>query len=571
MIILGITAFQRDSAACVLLDGRLVAAAEEERFTRKKHDGSFPYGAINYCLGEVGASINDVAWVGFCADPWLNMHRKMFHLARHFPKSLAFFRTRPDCGGGFPFMIVAKSYLKKLPGYDPQQARFKFQFVERQTAHAHSCFTISPFDRAAILSADCITDWTTTLLASGRGNKISKFKGICFPSSLGAFYTALAMFLGFKRNSDEYELMDLSSYGKTDEYYDEFKRVIRLLPDGEYKTDVSFFKYQYGQIPYYSDKFLLTFGADRKPDEELTDRHADVARGGQRRLEDAMVHIADYLHKVTGNRKLCLSGSVALNGVINGKLLRQTEFEETFIQPAAYAAGAAVGAAFYINSAVLGNGRDFVMDHPFWGPECNHDEIEAFLKLSKVPYRQLKNPSAEAARLLSKGRIVGWFQGRMEFGPHALGKRSILADPRDPKMKDLLNETIKHRESFRPFGASVLAEKMSEYFDCSSLSPFMLLASSVLPKMRDVIPSVTHVDGTARVHTVEKETDSLYYSLIAEFEKLTHVPVVLNASFNLEDEPIVCTPEDALRCFYTTGIDDLVIGDFLMSKTEGRV
>ena len=364
--------------------------------------------------------------------------------------------------------------------------------------------------------------------------------------------------------------MGLSSYGKTDKYYNEFKRVVRLVPDGEYEMDMSFFNYQYGEIPYYSDKFLLTFGDDRKPGQEVTDRHAEVARGGQLRLEDAMLHIANYLHTVTGSRNLCLNGGVALNCVANGRLLRQSEFEETFIQPAANDAGAAVGAAFYIHNGLLGNKRDFVMDHAFWGPEYSHDEIEAFLKLSKVPYKNVKNPSAEAARLLAKGRIVGWFQGRMEFGPHALGKRSILADARDPKMKDLVNDLVKHRESFRPFAPSILAEKVSEYFDFSYPSPFMLLAYNVLPEKRDVIPSVTHVDGTGRVHTVEKGTDPLYYSLIAEFEKLTGVPVVLNTSFSVEEEPIVCTPKDALRSFYTTGIDDLVIGNFLLSKTRDR-
>ncbi len=570
MIILGITAFQHDSAACVLVDGKLMAAAEEERFTRKKHDGGFPYGAISYCLNEIGASINDVAWVGFCVNPWLNLHRKIFHLARHFPRTLTFFRGQAECSSRIPSMMVAKSYLKKLPGYEPQQARFKFQFVEHHIAQAYSCFTISPFDEAAILSADGIGEWTTTLLASGRGNKISKFKEIYFPFSLGAFYATLTMFLGFKRNSDEYEVMGLSSYGKTDKYYNEFKRVIRLAPDGEYEMDMSFFNYQYGEIPYYSDKFLLTFGADRKPGQEVTDRHAEVARGGQRRLEDALVHMANYLHKVTGSRKLCLSGGVALKSVANGMLLKQAGFEETFIQPAANDAGAAVGAAFYIHNGLLGNKRDFVMDHAFWGPEYSHDEIEAFLKLSKVPYREVKDPSAEAARLVSQGRIVGWFQDRMEFGPHALGKRSILADPRDPKMKDVVNELVKRRKSFRPFGLSILAEKVSEYFDFSYPSPFMLLVCNVLPEKRDVIPSVTHVDGTGRVQTVEKDTDPLYYNLIAEFEKLTGVPVVLNTSLSIEGEPIVCTPRDALRCFYTTGIDDLIISDFLLSKTEGR-
>ena len=346
--------------------------------------------------------------------------------------------------------------------------------------------------------------------------------------------------------------------------------MIRLLPDGEYELDMSFFNYQYGEIPYYSDKFLLTFGDDRKPGQEVTDRHAEVALGGQRRLEDTMIHMANYLRQVTGSKNLCLNGGVALNCVANGKLLMQTEFEEIYVQPAAYDAGAAIGAAFYIHNGLLGAKRDFVMDHAFWGPEYSRDEVEAFLKLAKVSYKEVKDPAAEAAKLLAEGRIVGWFQGRMEFGPRSLGKRSILADPRDPKMKDVVNELVKHRESFRPFAPSVLAEKVSEYFDFSYPSPFMLLVYNVLPEKRDIIPSVTHVDGTGRVHSVEKDMDPLYYKLIAEFEKLTGVPVVLNTSFNIKEEPIVCTPKDALRCFYTTGLDDLVIGDFLLSKTQDR-
>jgi len=570
MIILGITAFQHDSAACVLVDGKLRAAAEEERFTRKKHDGGFPYGAINYCLDEIGASINDVAWVAFCINPWLNLHRKVFHLARYFPRTLAFCRDQADYSSGIPSMMIAKRYLRRLPGYDPKQARFKFQFVEHHIAHAYSCFTISPFDDAAILTADGIGEWTTTLLAQGRGNTITKFKEMYFPFSLGAFYTTLTTYLGFKRNADEYKVMGLSSYGKTDEYYNEFKRVIRLAPDGEYEMDMSFFNYQFGEVPYYSEKFLLTFGEDRKPGQEVSDRHAEVARGGQRRLEDALLHMANHLHKITGSKNLCLNGGVALNCVANGRLIKETQFEETYIQPAAYDAGAVVGAAFFIHNGILGNPRDFVMDNAFWGPQYTHDQVEAFIRLAKVPFQEVKDPSKEAAKLLANGHIVGWFQGRMEFGPRALGKRSILADPRDPNMKDVVNEQVKHRESFRPFAPSILAEKVSEYFDFSYPSPFMLLVYNVLPKKRDVIPSVTHVDGTGRVHTVVKSMDPLYYNLIAEFERLTGVPVVLNTSFNIKEEPIVCTPKDALRCFYTTGLDDLVIDNFVLSKTPGQ-
>lgn len=568
MIILGITAFQHDSAACILVDGKLMAAGEEERFSRKKHDGGFPYGAINYCLSHVGARISDVDWVGFCINPWLNIHKKAFHLLVNLPRTLAFLRDQADYSSGIPSMMVAKSYLKKLPGYRPQEARFKFQFVEHHIAHAYSSFTISPFDDAAVLSADGIGEWTTTLLSTGRGNTVRKLKEVYFPVSLGAFYTTLTMYLGFRRNTDEYKVMGLSSYGKTGKYYDEFKRVVRLLPDGGYDMDMSFFNYPYGEIPYYSDKFLLTFGDDRKPDGEVLDRHADVALGGQRRLEDAMLHMTRYLHKVSGSKNLCLNGGVALNCVANGRIIKETPYENIYVQPAAYDAGAAIGAAFYIHNKVLSNRREFVMDHAFLGPEYSQNEIREFLELSKAPYKEVKDPSATAAKLLAKGRIVGWFQGRMEFGPRALGKRSILADARDPKMKDVVNELVKHRESFRPFAPSILAEKVGEYFDFTYPSPFMLLVYNVLPEKRDVIPSVTHVDGTGRVHTVDKNMDPLYYNLIAEFEKLTGVPVVLNTSFNIKEEPIVCTPKDALRCFYTTGLDDLVIGNFHLSKTR---
>jgi len=565
MIILGITAFQHDSAACLVVDGQLVAAAEEERFSRKKHDGGFPFGAIQYCLAQVGATINDVDWVGFCINPWLNLHKKALHLIRYFPRTIAFLRDQADYASGIPSMMVASSYLKRLPGYDKSKARFRFTFVEHHIAHAYSTFIISPFDEAAILSADGIGEWTTTLLAVGRGKSIERIREISFPVSLGAFYTTLTMYLGFRRNSDEYKVMGLSSYGSA-RYHDEFKRVIRLLPEGGYDFDFSFFNYPYGEIPYYSEKFIMTFGKDRKPGEEVTQRHADVAAGGQRRLEETMLHMARFLHSVSGSKHLCLNGGVALNCVANGRILRETPFEKLYVQPAAYDAGAAVGAAFYVHNRILDNQRNFVMDHAFLGPEFTGDEIRSLLDLAKLPYRKVADVASETARLLAQKRIVGWFQGRMEFGPRALGKRSILADPRDPGMKDIVNERVKHRESFRPFAPSVLEEKVGEYFDMEHPSPFMLLVYNVLPEKRSVIPSVTHVDGTARVHTVSKDADPLYHRLISEFERITGVPVILNTSFNIKDEPIVCTPKDALRCFFTTGLDDLVMGDFIISK-----
>jgi carbamoyltransferase len=567
MYILGIAGQAHDAAAALIKDGKLIAAAEEERFSRIKHVGidrvgGFPYKAIEYCLKTAGINPIDINYVSYFLQPNL-LFRKFatFRLRRFFHDPLA------SLYYGVGLIGDLRSYYKTLKlvhSYFPNAVIYE---VYHHLGHAASAFFVSPFEKAAILVIDGYGEWTATSLGYGEGNKIELKKEIGFPHSLGLLYGMVTQYLGFEHNSDEYKVMGLASYGQP-KFADVFSDIIRFKKNGLYEINLSYFNQGFRGPNYLSNKFFRALGPPRKKDEPITSHHKDIAASLQRRLEEMVFHIAERLHELTNQENLCLAGGVALNCTLNGKLWREGPFKNIYIQPAASDPGIAIGGTYYIYNHLLNNKRDFQMNHAYWGPEYSNKEIQKTLDITKQKYIELKDEKLlkKTAELLSKGKIVGWFQGRMEWGPRALGNRSILADPTRADMKDLINHYVKHREEFRPFAPSIIEEGVGKYFNIPGASPFMLFSSPVYEKMRPKIPSVTHIDGTARVQTVSKTTNERFYNLHKEFAKLRGVPILLNTSFNVAGEPIVCSPIDALRCFNGCGLDVLVIGNFIIIK-----
>ncbi len=561
MYVLGISAFYHDAAACLLKDGEIVAAASEERFTRKKHDADFPEHAIRYCLDEGRIRVDDLAYVGFYEKPFVKFKRILYtHLACYPLSFKPFLKAIPSW---MREKLIIPSVVKQHTGYEGEVL-----MTEHHLSHAASSFLLSPFKESAILTVDGVGEWSTATYGKGVGNDISLFKEIRFPHSLGLLYSAFTYYLGFKVNSAEYKVMGLAPYGEP-KYYDKIRQLIDIRADGSFHLDMAYFNYLSG-LTMTNDKFDALFdGAFRRPDDPLDQRHKDLAASVQRVTEEVMLQMANYIHKETGSKNLCLAGGVALNCVANGRVLREGPFEHIYVQPAAGDAGGAVGVASYIYHTLLKNERKFWMSHAFTGPGYDDQAIREFLVGNEIPFRELPRAELlrETAKLIADQAVVGWFQGRMEFGPRALGSRSILADARSPENKDRVNLKIKFRESFRPFAPAVLAERCNEFFELTEPSPYMLLVAQVRPEKR-IIPAVTHVDGSARVQTVDRATNPLFYDLIAEFDKLSGVPVIINTSFNVRGEPIVCTPSDAYRCFVETGMDYLVMGSFLIDKSK---
>jgi len=560
MYILGLSCFYHDSAAALLKDGELIAAAQEERFTRKKHDPSFPENAARFCLNFAGISAKELSYVAFYEKPLLKFDRIVTSYAATFPRSLrAFMLAMPVW---LKEKLWMKELIKKKLGYEGE-----ILFSEHHLSHAASSFLVSEFEQAAILTADAVGEWATTTYGIGRGNEIEILGQLDFPHSLGLFYSAFTHYLGFKVNSAEYKVMGLAPYGRP-EYYDFIlKKIINVKEDGTFRLNLDFFAYPYG-LTMTNRKFEKLFGHPlRRPEEPIEDFHKNIAASLQKVTDLVMVRLARSVQQITGQKNLCMAGGVALNCVSNRKILDAAGFERLFIQPAAGDAGGAVGAAFAAWNLFLKKPRRFVWPHAFWGPEYSELEVESFLTQKNA--RAVKYEKAEllskAASLLAEGKLIGWFAGREELGPRALGNRSILADPRRAEMKDLVNAKIKFRESFRPFAPSVRYEKSQKYFDLAGESPYMLLTASV--KNSD-LPAITHVDGTARLQSVRREQNPLFYDLLAEFEKKTGCPVLLNTSFNLRGEPIVSSAEDAYRTFLASGLDYLVLGPFLLDKTE---
>lgn len=561
MNILGIGGYSHDSAAVLVCDGRLVAGVAEERLTRVKHQGGVPREAVRCCLDAAGLTPDDIDHIGCYMKPWLRLSRRLPYRLRQMARS-------PKYSVGYIGYELGHTaqYVWGMRGLCGKKT--KLHFLEHHPAHAASAFLVSPFEEAALLTIDYIGEWTVTWTGVGRGTRIEPLTGINYPHSIGVFYSAITDYLGFMRASDEYKVMGLASYGEP-EYYDDLRQVVRLDSDGRYTLDLSWLKCHYApgsRLGYFSQKFLDRFGAPRKRGGPVEERHKNMAASAQRIVEDTVLNLAEDLHKKTDLKKLCMAGGVALNCAMNGRLLRESPFEAIYVQPAASDDGIAIGAAYQLHHRLTGAPRSFVMRDAYIGPDFSNETIRKALENAKVPFEKPENLEARTAELIAAGQIVGWFQGRAEFGPRALGARSILADPTRSDMKDLINKYVKHREEFRPFAPSCLEERAGEYFDGCKQSPFMLFVYPVVADKRDKVPAITHVDGTARVHTVSKEVCPRYCAVIQGFERLRGVPMVLNTSFNVMGEPIVNSPTDALRCFYTTGMDALVIGDYVVTK-----
>jgi carbamoyltransferase len=592
MRILGISAFYHDSAAALVRDGEIVCAAQEERFTRKKHDSRFPQNAVAYCLSQEGVGLKDIDYVVFYDKPFLKFERLLETYVAFAPRGFRSFRM------AVPLWIREKLFQKDVlrSELSPFGADFDWSnrllFTEHHLSHAASAFFPSPFEEAAVLTMDGVGEWATTSAAIGRGSQLEVIKEIHFPHSLGLLYSAFTYYTGFKVNSGEYKLMGLAPYGAPKYTQLIFDNLIQLKPDGSFRLNLDFFDYCTG-LKMTNRKFDALFGPPaRKPSEKLTQLHMDVAASIQAVLDETVLRLTRSLAAETGAKNLCLAGGVALNCVANGKVLRDGRFERVWIQPASGDAGGALGAALAVYHLFKSQPRRLsgcdTMQGTYLGPAFVQQEIEERLRAAGACFTVLDDEILlrECADALVEGKALGWFQGRMEFGPRALGARSILGDARSPKMQSVLNLKVKYRESFRPFAPSVLREDVSDWFELDSDSPYMLLIADVVPARRRAmtpeeqklfgiaklnvprsdIPAVTHVDYSARIQTVHYQTNPRYYALISAFKERTGCPVIVNTSFNVRGEPIVCTPEDAFRCFMGTEIEALAVGNCYLRK-----
>lgn len=581
MIILGINAYHGDASAALIVDGKLVCAIEEERLNRIKHSAGLPSQAAREVLAQAGISADDINFISTSRNPAANLFPKLGFILKTKPP-VSFLKDRLSVAAhsrnflGNPAVLLEENKTLKTKGIA----------VEHHLSHAASAFYPSGFERAALLTVDGFGDFSSTMFGEGVGNRIKVLKRVLFPHSLGVLYTAATQFLGFPKYGDEYKVMGLAGFGEP-RFLKEFREMIHLESDGTFKLNPGYFLHPKGQSDMtwsegepilgslYSEKWISIFGPPRHPEEKLSRRDKDIAASTQAIFEEVYFHLMNHLYEKTKLENLCLAGGCAMNSLANGKIFDKTSFRKVYIQAAAGDAGTAIGSAFYVAHHRLNQPRNFVMDHAYWGPEFSKSQVEQELKLKR---EELKKTGCdireldenllyrETAKVIAGGKIVGWFQGKMEWGARALGNRSILVDPRHPGMKDILNKRIKHREGFRPFAPSVLEEKASEWFEMKTgSSPFMNLVFPVLPEKKERIPAVTHVDGTARIHTVTEKTNASYARLIREFEKLTGVPMLLNTSFN-ENEPIVCLPREALECFLRTQMDVLVLGPYFIEK-----
>jgi carbamoyltransferase len=591
MHILGISCYYHDAAAALLRDGRLVAAAEEERFSRKKHDFDFPANAIQFCLREAGIDGRDLDYVVFFEKPFRKFDRILASVLQTYPQSLKVFRESM-IGWMLDKLWVASTLQSEL-GID----REKILFSDHHISHAASAFFCSPYEEAAILTVDGVGEWTTTAYGVGGGTQIRLTKQVEFPHSIGLLYSAFTAFLGFEVNEGEYKVMGMAPYG-TPRYVDKVWKVVEQNRDGSFALNMDYFCFQYSTDKMFNRRFVDLFGEPRLPNAPFftestgypryfgekpsdyiaqcraNEHYADIAASIQRVTEDLLVGMARAVQKDTGLKKLCMAGGVALNSVANTRILRESGFDELFIQPAAGDSGGALGAALWAHHSVLGQPRGFRMEHAYWGQEYGPGEIKAFLDGENIAHRHAYSRDALLDRVteyLMNGKVVGWYQGRFEWGPRALGNRSILADPRNPAMKDIVNAKIKFREPYRPFAPSAAAECAAKYFQMDNAAQqyparYMLYVMPVKPEHHATLPAITHVDGTARVQTVFKEHNPLYYGLIERFGQATGVPIVLNTSFNLRGEPIVTTPANAFSTYSRSEMDCLVLGDFLIEK-----
>ena len=586
MYILGLSAFYHDSAACLIHDGNMIAAAQEERFTRKKHDHRFPENAVTYCLSEAGITIDDVDHVVFYDKPWLKFERLLETYLAYAPHGLRSFLK------AMPLWLKEKLWMgdqiKKTLGFDKD-----ILYPEHHQSHAASAFFPSPFEEAAILSIDGVGEWATASWGYGQGNKITLHSELRFPHSLGLLYSAFTYYTGFKVNSGEYKVMGLAPYGQPRYSHTILNELMDLREDGSFQLNMKYFNYCQGLTmtsPAFHDLFE---GPPRKPESEITQREMDLARSVQAATEEVMLRMARHVKKETASRYLCMAGGVALNCVSNGLILKEKLFDDIWIQPAAGDAGGAAGAALFVWHHALDNprarsNRADTQKGSYLGPAFASDDIASWLSAENIPHHKASKEETiqTAVRLLAEGQVVGWFNGRMEFGPRALGSRSILGDPRSRTMQSTMNLKIKYRESFRPFAPAALLEDVQHYFDIDQPSPYMLLVAPLadaqrvsqqedqaqgfdqLKQIRSEIPAVTHVDYSARIQTVDGVHNPDFYALLYAFKEATGCAVLINTSFNVRGEPIVCTPQDAYRCFMMTEMDALIMEDILLLKDE---
>ena len=556
-VVVGVAAYFHDSSCCVLVDGRLVAAAQEERFSRIKHDSSLPRQAFRWCLASAGLTIADVDCIAWYEDPVAKLGRQLWMGLPNVPPVSPPFLFKLDAAR-------PARELRELLGWEG-----RVEFVPHHLAHAASAFDFSGWDAAAVMTVDAVGEWATTSYGRANATEIELFEEVRFPHSLGLFYSAITSYLGFDVNDAEYKVMGLAPYGQP-AYVDQMRRLIEVLPGGQFRLNLEYFDFL-GGARMFSEALCKLFGrAPRAPESELDQFARDVARSAQGVLEEILLAKAAWLHQQTGLPRLCMAGGVALNCVANGRILREGPFDELFVQPAASDAGAALGAATVAYRRVTGTAPPrMAMPHVLLGPSYSTGEIKSLFSGSGVPVREFADTAAlvdHVAERLSRGEVAGWFQGAMEFGPRALGSRSILADPRQPAMRDRVNAFVKKREAFRPFAPAVLAERAREHFDLDHDSPFMLETCQVRSPLE--LPAITHVDGSARPQTVAAEVNPRFHALLRAFEARTGCPILLNTSFNLRGEPIVCSPVDAVLCFVRSDLDCLVLENIVLDRRD---
>lgn len=572
MYILGISCYYHDASAALLKDGIIVAAAEEERFTRKKHDISFPINAIDYCLKSQKISIDDVDYIGFYEKPLVKFERLLSQHLEMFPFSLKTFLSSTPSWINEKLRVIR--VIKKKLKYKKDVI-----FIEHHMAHAASSFLVSPFKKAAILTVDGVGEWTTTAYGIGENNDINLMKEIKFPHSLGLLYSTITAYLGFSVNNSEYKVMGLSPYGdmnkNTNQYYKKLKRVIDIKEDGSFRFDMDYFVYHYKDRMPSKKLCDLLDGPVRTKESEITQRHKDIAAALQLIYEEALFKILNHVYNETKCENIVIGGGCGLNSVANGKILENTPFKKIWIQPNSSDGGTSIGAVTYIYNTILGKERNYVMKDAYLGPEFTNEEIKDFLDKNQIKYHTFKDETdtlKATAKLIFNNQVVGWFQGRMEWGPRALGSRSILSNPCNKDMQEILNLKVKHREKFRPFAPVVCEDDAMNYFECDNPIPepsdFMLMVYPIKKEWRKKIPAVTHVDGSGRLQTIRRFQNPVYYDLIKEFGNLSGVPILINTSFNIRGEPIVCSPYDAYKCMMGTGIDYLVMGKFLIKREE---
>lgn len=583
--ILGISCFYHDSAAALLKNGEVIAAAQEERFTRKKHDEDFPKNAIEYCLKEAGISKAEIDHVAYYEKPFVKFERLLTTYINTWPL------------GYLSFLKAMKVWLKKklwIPSIIRKELDYKGKgvrpkgshlardksslargssssppdvfYMDHHESHAASSVFSSPFDRCAFLTADGVGEWATLTYGKAEGSKIKISKEIHFPHSLGLLYSAFTYYLGFKVNSGEYKVMGLAPYGEA-KYADEVRKLIDIKEDGSFALNMKYFKYAYG-LKMTNRHFHNLFGArPRKPESKITQREFDIAKSLQVVLEEVMLKLVNHIHNETGEENLCLAGGVALNCVANGRILRESKFKKIFIQPASGDAGGALGAALFAHYSILKNPRKYKMQNVYLGPGFSNEEIVNLLREHQIEFEKLEDNELyeKVADYIDKQKVIGWFQGRMEYGPRALGNRSIIADPRNKENWQRVNLKIKFRESFRPFAPTVIEEDLAENFELETATPYMLLVAQV---KKDNLPAITHVDNSARIQSVSHEENPRYHKLISKFKEKTGTGVIINTSFNVRGEPIVCTPQDALKCFLRTDMDILVMENCLVNKAN---